>query len=98
MKLDSFGDFPDKNWFQKLLELTRRRISFDDNIDGIFVTANIGTAETQIGHNLGRIPKYIFEVASYPTGTAGINFTKPSTTDKVYLTRTTAGNCTLFII
>lgn len=98
MKLDSFGDMPDKNWFQKLLELTRRRISFDDNIDGIFLTKNIGVAETRIGHNLGRIPKYIFEVAAYPNGTAGIQFTKPSTVSEIFLTRTAAGKCTLFII
>ncbi len=99
MKLDAFGgDSPDKNWFLKLLDFTRNKISFLDNLDGRFVDTNIGTAETEIGHTLGRIPQYIFEVASFPNGTAGISFTKPSTATAIYMKRAVAGKCTLFIV
>jgi len=97
MKLEGFGESPDRSWFQRLLEFTRKKISFEDNIDGIFINANIGLNETEVGHSLGRAPQYVIEVASYPNGTAGISFTKASTANQLYLKRTVAGACTLFI-
>lgn len=99
MKMENFtGNVPDTSWFQRLLEMTRKKITIEDNIDGIFVTANIGTSETEIGHALGRAPRYIIEVAAYPNGTAGISFTKEPTHEKVYLKRNVAGNCTLLLM
>lgn len=98
MKLQDFGSIaPDRTWFQALLQFTRNKISFDDNLDGQFVTTNVGTGETEIGHSLGRVPKYVIEVAAYPNGTAGISFTKPATINQIYLKRAVAGACTLFI-
>jgi len=99
VKLENFiGSTPDTSWFQRLLEMTRKKITFDDNIDCIFLTANIGTAETEVGHTLGRTPRYIIEVAAYPYGTAGISFTKEPTNQKLYLSRAVAGSCTLLLM
>lgn len=95
---DITGDTPPKSWFQRLLEMTRNKISFEENLDGIFLTVNVGTSETEIGHSLGRAPKYILEVASYPNGIAGIQWTRAPAVDKVWLTRTSAGQCTLFMM
>jgi hypothetical protein len=96
--MPDFGASPDASWFSRLLDWTRGKITFEDNIDGRFLTVNIGTTETEIGHTLGRVPRYILEVASYPNGTAGIQFTKSPTIDKLYLKRGTAGQCTLFLM
>lgn len=98
MKLRDFGKDAARDWFQQLLEWSRKRVSFEDNIDGIFLTVNIDSAETEIGHSLGRTPRYVFEVASYPNGTAGISFTKEPTNQKLYLKRSVAGQCTIFLI
>lgn len=98
MRLEDFGDTPNRSWFQRLLELTRKRISFEDNIEGQFITAYLQTTETVISHNLGKAPKYIFEVASFPYGTAGIGVTKAPTNNQLFLTRVTAGTCVLYIV
>lgn len=97
MKLFDFGDDKPRSWYQQLLEWSRKKITFDDNIDCVFVTASIGTAETQVGHSLGRVPKYIIEVASFPYGTAGIAWTKAPEKDKIFITRSTAGTCVLLL-
>ena len=98
MKLRDYGSEAFRDWFQQILGWSRNKITFLDNIDGIFVKHYINTAETEVGHTLGRIPRFIFEVAEYPNGTAGISFTKSPTIDKMFLTRNSAGECTLFII
>lgn len=98
MKLRDFGKDAAYEWFQQILEFSRKKITFDDNVDCQILTVNIGIAETEIGHSLGRTPRYVIEVASYPNGTAGIQFTKEPTNQKLYLKRGTAGQCTLFLL
>ena len=98
MKLLDFGDTASRSWFQQILEWSRKKITFDDNIDCATVTAYIGTTETQVGHPLGRTPRYIIEVAAYPNGTAGISFTKEPDYKNLYLTRSVAGKCTLILL
>lgn len=99
MKLpDIPGDSPDKGWFQAILDWSRKKITFDDNIDGVFVTVNVGTSETEVGHPLGRTPKYILEIAAYPNGTAGITFTKQPDQNRIFIKRSVAGNCTLWLM
>lgn len=99
MRLQDFGgDLPGRSWFQTLLEWTRKKITFDDNIDCKFITAYIGLAETEVGHPLGRTPRYIIEVAAYPNGTAGISFTKEPNKSQLFLKRATAGTCTLLLL
>lgn len=98
MKLIDFTGTPDSNWFQQLLLLTRNKLSFDDNVDCQILTVNIGTSETEIGHSLGRVPRYIIPVASYPNGTAGIQFTKSSDNKRVFLKRDVAGVQTLILL
>jgi hypothetical protein len=97
MKLQGFGVTATFEWFQQILSWSRNKISFQDNMDGKFITANVGTSETQVGHTLGRVPQYIFEVAAFPNGTAGITYTRASTIDKIYIKRNVAGSCTLFL-
>jgi hypothetical protein len=97
VKLQDLGSGSIDKWFQQLLSFSRKGISFDDNIDAQFWTGNIGTAETEIGHSLGRTPRYVIEVASYPNGTAGIQFTKAPDDKRLFLKRSSAGQCTLMI-
>lgn len=99
MKLPDFqGAEPDAGWFRRLLQALRKGLTFDDNFDSVFLTVNIGTAETEVGHPLGRAPRYVIEVAAYPNGTAGISFTREPTIQKLWLTRATAGQCTLLLM
>lgn len=97
MRLRDFGAEAAREWFQQVLEWSRKKITFDDNMDGVFLKTYLGTTETVVSHPLGRTPRYIFEVASYPTGTAGINFTREPTLSTLYLRRDSAGECVLFL-
>lgn len=99
MKIQDFtGDLPDKSWFEQILTWSRKKFTFDDNLDGVFVTANVGTGETEVGHPLGRTPKYILEIAAYPNGTAGITFTKQPDNNRIFIKRAVAGQCTLLLM
>lgn len=98
MKLRDLGENAARDWFLQILEWSRKKFTFDDNLDCIFITKTIGTTETEIPHALGRVPKYVLEVAQFPNGTAGINFTRASTNDRIYLKRSVAGTCTLLLM
>jgi hypothetical protein len=98
MRLRDFGKDAAFDWFQQILEWSRKKITFQDNVDCIFITATISTAETTVGHQLGRIPQYILEVASWPNSAKGIELTKAPTSEKVFLKRTTAGQTTLLLM
>ena len=98
MKLRDIGREAAREWFEQILEWSRKRITFEDNLDCAFITFEVQTTETEVPHSLGRAPKYIMEVAAYPYGTAGISFTRPSENDKIYIKRATAGKCTLLLM
>lgn len=99
MKIQDFtGKTPDARWFQLLVEWTRKKISFDDNIDCQILGVSLKTTETVVGHSLGRTPRYIIEMAAYPNGTAGIEFTQPPSNSQLFLKRTVAGNSTLMLL
>lgn len=91
MKLRDFGESRNRDWFQQLLQWSKKRISFSENIDGIELLAYLDTSETEIGHSLGRTPSTITPVAKFPYGTDSISFTKAPTNDKLFLSRATAG-------
>jgi hypothetical protein len=97
MKLRDVGAAAAKEWFEQILQWSRKKITIDDNLDVAIVTAYIGTAETELGHSLGRVPRYVIPVASYPNGTDKITFTKAPTEDKLFLSRGTAGQQTLIL-
>lgn len=97
MKLRDFGENAAREWFQQILEWSRKKITFDDNLDAVFITVNIGTAETEVGHPLSRAPRGIIPVARYPNGTAAITLTREPTNEKIYISRSTAGMQTLLI-
>ncbi|MFM2117268.1 MAG: hypothetical protein RL316_458 [Bacteroidota bacterium] len=99
MKLRDFGETAIRDWFTQVLEWSRKKITFDDNIDCVFLTANINTTETVLRHNLGRSPKYVLEAAIFPGGTTGgISLTKAPTIDTLYIKKSTAGQSTLLLI
>lgn len=100
MRLLDFGKLGQPKldqWLQQLYEFSRKKITFEDNLDVTFQTVYIGTSETEVQHNLGRIPKAVLEVAAYPYGTAGISHTKAPTEKYLYLSRGSAGQCQLMI-
>ena len=98
MKLRDFGENAVREWFLQVLDWSRRKITFEDNLDCIFLNTEIGTAQTEIPHSLGRAPKYVMEVAQFPNGTAGITLTKAPETNKLYIKRAVAGKCTLLLM
>lgn len=98
MKLRDFGESALRDWFNQVLDWSRKKITFDDNIDCAFITAKVDVTSTEIGHSLGRTPKYIIEVATYPYGTAGISFTRPPEKDKIFIKRNVAGTCCLLLM
>lgn len=100
MKLRDFGKDAAYEWFQQILEWSRKKITLPDNVDCIFVTATISTSETTVGHTLGRVPQYILEVCTWPDGIkcAGIELTKAPTNEKIFIKRGTAGKTTLLLM
>ena len=88
MKLRDFGVDAAREWFQQIMDFSRKGITFEDNVDCVFVSANIAMTETAIGHGLGRVPKYIIPVGSWAAGATqirDITLTKAPTNDQVYV-------------
>lgn len=102
MRLPDIGPDGDQSWvrgwLQRLVEWSRKKITFEDNIDCVFHRVYLRTTSTKVGHPLGRTPRYIIEVAAYPDGTAGIQYTAEPTNTDLYLSRTSAGWCTLLLM
>ena len=85
MKLRDYGELQPREWFQQLLQWSRKKITFEENMDGIELLAYLNTSETEIGHALGRMPKSITPVAKFPYGVAAISFTRAPTIDKLFM-------------
>jgi hypothetical protein len=101
MKLRDFGVDAAREWFQQVMDWSKKAITFDDNIDCVFVTATIGTSETAIGHGLGRVPRYVIPVASWQAEcmiVRAITLTKAPTIDQVYVSSATAGKQMLLLM
>jgi hypothetical protein len=98
MRLRDFGLEAPREWFQQILEWSRKKITFEDNIDCLFIKANIDLNETIVGHQLGRVPRYILEISSWPNSAVGITLTKPPTSEKIFLRRASAGETTLLLM
>lgn len=97
MKLRDFGSNAAREWFQQVLEWSKKRVSVDENLDIQIIEADIGTSETRVGHSLGRIPKGIIPIMKYPNGVSSLSFTKESTADSIFLSRASAGKQALII-
>lgn len=101
MKLRDFGADAAREWFQQIMEWSRKKITFDDNIDCVFVTANVGLTETAVGHGLGRVPKYILPIGSFQTGATQVRdivLTKAPTDKEIYVSAGGAGKQTLLLM
>ena len=82
-----------------MIDLSRKKITLDDNVDCQVVDCNLLTTETKVGHNLGRIPKYILPTMSYPNGIKGdLEFTRPPTEKEIYVKCSIAGAYTLIVM
>lgn len=107
MKLFDFGESDSRSFIRQILEWSQRRVSLFDNLDcDIVGPVRIETTETQVGHNLGRVPRGVIEMASGNSpqasgtqwnGTVGIAQTKQATVTSLYLKRKEAGETTLVI-
>jgi len=98
MKLMDYGTEAQRDWFQQILRWSRKKITFEDNLDCVFIDTSLLTTETAIEHPLGRTPRFVMEVAKFPNGTAGITWGKAPTNTQLFLKRSSAGNCTLMIM
>lgn len=96
MILQDFGKLQNNitdSWFQQILGWSRGKVSIEDNLDIKIMKAYIKTSETEIQHTLGRAPRGIIPVAIYPLGSANLNWTRAPTSDRLYLSRASAGEC-----
>jgi hypothetical protein len=97
MKLLDLGDQATRPWFTQILEWSRKKITFDDNIDCVFLTVNISTSETVIEHTLGRVPKGIIPIAQYPNNISELSWSREPTNQKLHLKQRVSGTMTLMI-
>jgi hypothetical protein len=100
MILRDFGVDAAREWFQQVLEWSRKKVTVQDNIDCVFVTATISTSETAIGHGLGRVPQYVIPVASWAQGATmvrDITMTKAPTKDQIYVSSSASGKQMLML-
>lgn len=97
MKLVDYGSEASRSWFQQVLEWSKKKITFDDNIDCVFISAYVGTTETIVDHALGRTPKGIIPVLAYPNNTSELSWTQAPTPSRLYIKQRVAGNTTLMI-
>jgi len=88
-----------KDFYRQILSWSRKSITLEDNVDCQIIDVNLLTTETKVGHNLGRIPKYILPIMSYPNGIRGdLEFTKSSTEKEIYIKCSVAGAYTLVVM
>lgn len=97
MKLRDFGEDQNRSWFQQILEWSRKKISVEDNIDCVILSVSIGTSETIVDHPLGRIPKGIINVLSYPNNTSEMTWTRAPEQSRLFIQARTAGTYTLLL-
>ena len=97
MRLFDLGDKEPRAWYQQLLEWSRKKITFDNNIDCVFLAVNISTSETVIDHPLGRVPKGIIPVLQYPNNISELSWTKEPSNTRLYLKQRVSGKMTLLI-
>jgi hypothetical protein len=97
MKLFDFGDGQNRSWFQQILEWSRKKISFEDNLDCVILTVKIATSETIVDHPLGRVPKGIIPILQYPNNISELSWTKAPTNSRLFLSQRIEGTITLLI-
>lgn len=98
MKLIDFGeDTPPRAWYTALIEWSRKKISFDDNIDCVILKVNIATNETAVDHPLGRVPKGIIPILQFPGSVYEMDMTRASTNTQVFIKMRVAGTVNLLI-
>lgn len=97
MRLQDYGEQQPRSWFQQLLDWSRNRVSFEENLDCVIIDVNIATSETIVDHPLGRVPKGIIPVLRYPNNISEISWTREPTDTRLFLSQRVAGRMTLLI-
>jgi hypothetical protein len=98
VKLREYGDQENRSWFQQILEWSRNKLSFEDNLDCVIITASIATSETIVGHTLGRVPKGVIPILQWPNNTSVLTWgSKPPDDTKLYLKQSVDGKITLLV-
>lgn len=97
MKLIDYGEKESRSWFQQVLEWSRKKITFEDNLDCVTLSAYVGTSETIVDHALGRTPKGIIPVLAYPNNISELSWTREPSAQRLYIKQRVAGNMTLLI-
>lgn len=97
MRLFDFGGSDTRSFIRQILEWSQKRISFDDNIDVLQMSSFINTSETVIEHKLGRIPKALVPILTYPNKIVSVEFTKSPDATRLYLKAATACEMSFFI-
>jgi hypothetical protein len=97
MKLYDYGDNQNRSWFQQILEWSRKKITFEDNIDCVIISVEIATSETIVDHPLGRVPRGIIPVLQYPNNISELSWTRAPTNSRLFLTQRVAGPVSLLI-
>jgi hypothetical protein len=97
VNLQDFGESQSRSWFQQILEWSRKKISFEDNIDCIIIEANIATSETIVDHPLGRVPKGIIPVLRWPCNISELSWTREPTNSRLFIKARVAGRMALLI-
>ena len=100
MRLLEFGTEQSRSWFQQLLDWSRNKVSFEENLDCVIIDVNIATSETIVDHPLGRVPKGIIPLLRWPNNTSELSWSdpeKPPTDTRLFLKQRVAGKVTLLI-
>lgn len=97
MKLLDYGDQQSRSWFQQILEWSRGKVSFEENLDCVIINVNIATSETVVDHPLGRVPKGIIPVLRWPNNISELSWTREPTDTRLFLSQRVSGPMTLLI-
>lgn len=97
MKLKDYGETPDRSFFQSILEWSRKKVGIDDNLDCVTIETYLGTSETIVDHPLGRVPKGIISILSFPNNTTELTWDKAPTNSRLFIHARTAGKYSLLI-
>jgi hypothetical protein len=97
MRLFDFGGNDTRTFFRQIVEWSQKKIGFDDNLDILTMSSFVDTSETVIEHNLGRIPKALVPILTYPNKITTLEFTKAPEASKIYIKAGSACNVSFFL-
>jgi hypothetical protein len=97
LRLFDFGGSDTRSFIRQILEWSQKRVSFEDNIDILQMSSFINTSETVVEHKLGRIPKALVPILTYPNKIVSVEFTKAPDAARIYIKAASACEISFFI-